>query len=44
MFESINTGGQRILSVEYKVMRGYIRKQFDWTAESPEYWFNTNCF
>lgn len=44
MFESINTGGQRILSVEYKVMRGYIRKQFDWTAESPEYWFNTNCY
>jgi len=43
LFESINTGNQRILSVQYKITRGYIRKQYDWVAESPEYWFNTIC-
>lgn len=38
-----NTQGKQILSIKYKIVRGYIRKQYDWVAESPEYWFNTVC-
>lgn len=42
-FSGVNPSNQKILSIKYKVMRGYIRKQYDWVEESPEYWFNTVC-
>ena len=41
VFESKNTQGLPLLSVKYRIMRGYIRKTYDIVAESPEYWFNT---
>ncbi len=40
-FESKNPSKLPLLSIKYRIMRGYIRKTYDIVAESPEYWFNT---